>query len=307
MLLYEWLLVVVVGLNIWADFMDRRAAIQSDATALSLWTTISQFILVMPLVGLAGWLTPLQSVLCACVGAFTALARIPWYRALSTPGAKLSRLAPFTRLSSVIVLILAFTLLDEAFSITKFLGAILMVAGALVISLDRSFTGIRDYFASNRAILLVLIFAASMAVTSVFYKYMMNAGASVVTTYFFLKLFQCVSSVSYGYRNGTLRRSFAAIMDIQLFVQARATQTIAAFLYLFVLRHVDLSAVEPIAAAIGPLLYLIVDKSSEWRAKAKPPDGSLVAQAELRSRRDFVAVLGSVAIGIGLYFVMKGR
>ncbi len=307
MLLYEWLLVLVVGLNIWADFMDRRAAIQSDATALSLWTTISQFILVMPLVGLAGWLTPQQAVLCACVGAFTALARIPWYRALSTPGAKLSRLAPFTRLSSVIVLILAFTLLGEAFSTTKFLGAILMVLGALVISLDRSFTGMRDYFASNRAIFLVLIFATSMAVTSVFYKYMMNAGISVVTTYFFLKLFQFIASVSYGYRHNKLRRSFAAIVDLQLFVQARATQTIAAFLYLFVLRHVDLSAVEPIAAAIGPLLYLMVDKTFEWRMKEKSPEGLPAATAELRSRRDLVALLGLITIGLGLFLITKGR
>jgi uncharacterized membrane protein len=306
-LLYEWLLVLVVGLNIWADFMDRTAAMRSDAVALSLWTTISQFILVMPLVGLAGLLTPQQAVISASVGAFTALARIPWYRALSTPGAKLSRLAPFTRLSSVIVLILAFTLLGEAFSTTKFLGAILMVAGALMISLDRSFTSFRDYIASNRAISLVLIFAASMAVTSVFYKYMMNAGASVITTYFFLKLFQFAAAVSYGYRNNTLRRSFCAIMDIQLFVQARATQTIAAFLYLFVLRNADLSSVEPIAAAIGPLLYLIIDKASEWWASTKPLNGHASAQPEARSKRDYVAILGAVTISLGLYFMMKGR
>jgi len=306
-LVYEWLLVLVVGLNIWADFMDRTAAIRSDAVALSLWTTISQFILVMPLVGLAGLLTPQQAVLSAGVGAFTALARIPWYRALSTPGAKLSRLAPFTRLSSVLVLILAFTLLGEAFSTTKFLGAILMVAGALVISLDRSFTSFRDYVASNRAISLVLIFAASMAVTSVFYKYMLNAGASVITTYFFLKLFQFAAALSYGYRNKTLRRSFSAITDIQLFVQARATQTLAAFLYLFVLRNTDLSSVEPIAAAIGPLLYLVIDKAFEWRGNAKPPNGQAPAQPAARSKRDYVAVLGSLTISLGLYVMMKGR
>jgi drug/metabolite transporter (DMT)-like permease len=204
----------------------------------------------------------------------------------------------------VIVLILAFTLLGEAFSITKFLGAILMVAGALAISLDRSFTGFRDYFASNRAISLVLIFATSMAVMSVFYKHMMNAGASVITTYFFLKLFQCAASIAYGYRHRALKGSFAAIVDLQVFVQARAMQTVAAFLYLFVLRHVDLSAVEPIAAAIGPLLYLIIDKVFEWRAKAA--NASTVAQAGKRSKAEYIALLGSGAIAIGLYFVVKG-
>lgn len=302
----EFLLVPVVGLNVWADFIDRQAAFRSDASALSLWTTIVQFLLVMPLFGMAGRLTPTQIGLCALVGAFTSLARIPWYRALSTPGQKLSRLAPFTRLSSVIVVVLAFTLLGEAFSLNKLLGALLMVASALVISLDRSFTGFRDYFAGNRAILLVLIFASSLAVISVFYKYMLNAGVPIITTYFFLKLFQCAASIAHGYHKGALGRSFAAILDLQLFVRARALQTLAAFLYLFVLRHVDLSTVEPIAAAIGPLLYLTIDKVSEWRDRTPAPQVAPVTYLKTHSKREYVALLGSVVTALGLYFVVKG-
>lgn len=304
--MFEFLLVAVVGLNVWADFIDRRAAGRSDATALSLWTTIVQLILVMPLIGLTARLTLEQTVVCALVGAFTALGRIPWYRALSMPGQKLSRLTPFTRLSSVIVVILAFSLLGEAFSANKFFGALLMVGGALAISLDRSFTGFRDYVVSNRAILLVLIFACSLAAVSVFYKYMMNAGVPMITTYFFLKLFQCASAAAYTYRNGTIWRSFAAILDLQLFVQARALQTLAAFLYLFVLRHVDLSTVEPIAAAIGPLLYFSIDKVSEWRAGKREPGGSGASNAGVHPRSERVALVGLVVSALGLYFVVKG-
>jgi drug/metabolite transporter (DMT)-like permease len=201
------------------------------------------------------------------------------------------------------VVVLAFTVLGEAFSMNKFLGALLMVAGAFAISLDRSFTGVRDYLANNREIFLVLIFASSLATISVFYKYMMNAGVPIITTYFFLKLFQCVASVAFGYRNKALRRSFGAILDLQLFVQARAFQTLAAFLYLFVLRNINLSAVEPIAAAIGPLLYLAIDKVSERRARE---GGGDAAQSVGRARRTFVALFESVAIGLGLYLVMKG-
>jgi len=302
----EFLLVPVVGLNVWADFIDRRAAFQSDAAAFSLWTTIIQFLLVMPLLGMAGRLTPAQIGLCALVGAFTALARIPWYRALSIPGQKLSRLAPFTRLSSVLVIVLAFTLLGEAFSLNKFLGALLMVAGALVISLDKSFTGLRDYLVGNKELLLVLIFAGSLAVISVFYKYMMNAGVSIITTYFFLKLFQCAASVAHGFHKGILRRGFAAIRDLQLFVQARTLQTLAAFLYLFVLRHVDLSTVEPIAAAIGPLLYLSIDKISEWRVQTSSPHAAQAALPATSSRRAYIALLGSATSALGLYFVARG-
>lgn len=304
--MFELLLVAVVGLNVWADFIDRRSAGGSDASALSLWTTITQFILVMPLIGLTGRLTLEQTVVCALVGAFTALSRIPWYRALSMPGQKLSRLTPFTRLSSVIVIVLAFTLLGEAFSAGKFFGALLMVAGALAISLDRSFTGFRDYVVSNRAIILVLIFACSLAATSVFYKFMMNAGVPMVTTYFFLKLFQCASAAAYTYYNGTIWRSFAAILDLQLFVQARTLQTLAAFLYLFVLRHVDLSTVEPIAAAIAPLLYFSIDKVSEWRAGKLEAASAGASGTGVHPRSERVALLGLVVSAVGLYFVAKG-
>lgn len=305
--MFELLLVAVVGLNVWADFMDRRSAVRSDATALSLWTTITQFLLVMPLLGLVGWLTPPQIALCALVGAFTALARIPWYRALSLPGENLSHLAPFTRLSTVLVLVFAFTLLGEPFSSNKLLGALLVVAGALAISLSRSFTGLRSYFANNKAIFLVLVFASSLAVIAVFYKSMMNAGVPIIATYFFLKLFQCATMVAHGYHNRALRRSFGAILDLQLFVQARALQTLAALLYLFVLRHVDLSTAEPIAAAIAPLLYLAIDKISQWRLTREPRSvPSSGPHATKRSQSEYVAVAGYAVMAIGLYFVVKG-
>jgi drug/metabolite transporter (DMT)-like permease len=303
---FELLLVAVVGLNVWADFMDRRAAIRSDANALSLWTTITQFILVIPIVGLTGLISFEQLLVCAIVGAFTAWARIPWYRALSMPGSKLSRLAPFTRLSSVMVLVMAYTFLGEPFSPTKFMGALAMVLGALTLSLDRSFTSLRDYFTSNYALLLVLIFASSMAATSVFYKYMLNAGVSAITIYFFLKLFQCVSAVLYGYSKGILRLGFSAIVDLQLFVQARAIQTLAAFLYLFVLRRVDLSTVEPIAAAIGPIIYFSIDAIEAIRAKANEPPPLPSQSPPKRSLRSYVAFAGTLVIAVGLYFVIRG-
>ena len=302
--MFEVLLVAVVGLNVWADFIDRRSADQSDASALSLWTTIVQFILVMPLIGLVGQITPFQTLLCALVGAFTGLARIAWYRALAIPGQKLSRLAPFTRLSSVIVLVLAFTLLGEAFSTQKLVGAILMVAGALAISLDRSFTSFQDYLVNNRAIYLVLIFACSLAAISVFYKYMINAGVPMITTYFFLKLFQCVSALAYNARNRAIQRSFSAILDLQLFVQARILQTLAAFLYLFILRFVDLSTVEPIAAAIGPLLYFSIDKVAVWRAEKSKPDSAAAAGVGMEPRSERMAILGIIATAAGLYFIV---
>lgn len=298
----EFLVLATVGLNVWADFMDRRAAGRSDPSALSLWTTIVQFILVMPLIGLVSQPTTTEIIICACVGAFTALSRIPWYRALSTPGQSLSRLTPFTRLSSVLVLILAVTLLGEEVSMQKFLGALLMVAGALAVSLQHSFTSLKDYVVTNKAIALVLIFACSLAATSVFYKYMMNAGVALITTYFLLKFFQCASAIAYNTYRGTLFNSFLAISDLQLFVRARTLQTAAAFLYLFVLRNLDLSTVEPIAAAAGPALYFLIDQVQARRAPrqasadARPP---IIGQA--------LTIFGLFASAAGLYLVVGGR
>jgi uncharacterized membrane protein len=297
--MFEALVVGVVALNVWADFTDRRAATQSDVNALALWTTIVQFLLVMPLVGLVGYL----SAVCAAVGAFSAAARALWYRALTASGEKLSRLAPVSRISSVMVLAMAVLLLGESVTANKIGGGLIMIAGAFMMSWRGSVGSFREYLDNNRALMLVVVFAASTAAISVFYRYMMLTDASIITTYFFLKLSQLCFALLHALYNGSLMGSYATILDLQLFVQARAIQTVAAMLYIFVLRQIDLTRVEPIAAASGPLMYLAVEKLSEWRARR----GGTIEPDSLtgREKHNLMRNVGLVAITLGLFVLVS--
>lgn len=299
--MYEALLIAVVGLNIWADFMDRSAAQRSDINALSLWTTIVQFLLVMPLVGLVEPITLPLLALSFAVGAISVAGRIPWYRALAADGQRLSRLAPFSRLSSVVVLALAVLVLGEKLGEAQLAGALVMILGSFLMSLEGKVTSWRAYLAANKALLQVGLFAISIAFISVYYKYMMNLGTSIITAYFFLKFGQCTVAVLQAMAQRTLTTSFAAILDLQLFVQARAVQTAAALLYIMILRGVDLSRAEPLAAAIGPVMFLIIEKLSDRRA---PPNETPPAGTG-RGKTHWFRYAGLGAIMLGLFLLVR--
>ena len=301
---FEFLVIAVVALNVWADFTDRRAASRSDVYALALWTTIAQFLLVVPLIGLVSKLTASQFAICGAVGAFSAGARISWYRALTTSGEKLSRLAPFSRISSVMALAMAVLVLGEAPGPSKLGGALIMVIGAFMMSWRGPVGSLRQYLALNQQLVQVTIFAASTASISVFYRYMGLAGVSIVTTYFFLKLTQLSYGLLHAMWNRYLVESYAAIVDLPLFVQARTLQTAAAMLYIFVLRQLDLSQVEPIAAASAPLMYLAVEKFSDRRARERDtlPNGVPETAAKHQSIRN----AGLIAIIVGIFLFVRG-
>lgn len=302
--MFEALLLLVVGLNLSVDFMDRRAALQSAPNALSLWTTIVQFLLVVPLAGLTSRLTALQLALCMVVGALSSLARIPWYRALSIPGEKLSRLAPFTRLSSVIALVAGFLLLGESFSFGTFIGGLIVIAGAVVMTLPPKRINFTDYVSANKAVLLVILVASSSAAISIFHKYLLNAGVSIISAYFYLKLFQFVFLVLHAGRNAYLWPSLSAISNFPLFVQARVIQTAAALLYLLVLREVDLSKVAPITAGVQPLMFLAVEKIME--ASTKKEAGKEQAVAKRGPVNAGMRYGGLAVTAIGLFILAGG-
>lgn len=304
--MYESLLLVVIGLNIWADFMDRRAARGSNVFAMSLWTTVVQFLLVLPLIGLAHTVTAPQLVICVLVGAFSALARIAWYQALSQSRERLSRLAPFSRISSVIVLAFAFVVLGEVFTPPKAFGAGLMILGAFTMSFDRTFTTPRDYFTNNRALGLVLIFAFSTASISIFYKYMLNNNVPIISVYFYLKLFQLISISMLTFHKEHFFNSYSSILNIKLFVKARAVQTVAAFIFLFVLRYLDLSVVEPIAAAATPIAFLAIEKYSDYRRSRRVMIEGAASAEQPQGRRQRVKYVAIAIIAVGLLVMVGG-
>jgi uncharacterized membrane protein len=304
---YELLLVLTIGINITADFIDRSSSNKSDAYVLTLWMSLVQFLLIFPLIGLVGTLSISQFALVAAIGAFTSFGRIRWFRALAQKSEQLSRLAPLTRISSVIVLVLAVAVLGESFSRSQALGAGLIIAGAFLISFERWSAKWRTFASNNHALWLVIIFAASSASLTVLYKYLLLSGVNTWTTYFYMKLFQAVPLILYGAHRNVLATSYLKIRNLRLFVFARVLQTAAAFLYLLVVKHLALTTLEPIAA-LSPLMLW----GAEWaiiRFQARPATRGAVDEPAMpiKSKKPLLRFVAVIAMILGILILQGVR
>lgn len=296
--MYTLLLVGMMGLNMAVDFMDRRTVQRGDFYALTLWTMIVQFLLILPLIGLVKPMPLVAYILCAGVGAFSAFSRVSWYRAISAHGQTLSRLSPFLRLSSVISLACAFFLLGERFTYMKGIGGLLMIVGSLLMTLDNPFESIRKFVEYNKAAVLVLMTAMSTASIAVSYKYLMNNGADLFSVFFFLKLFQMLAMMSLHMRGRSLAKSYRRILHLRLLVTGRFFQTIASLIYMTVLSHLELSTVEPIAS-LSPIMLLVVELTGYAFRRDKA-----TAAAMNWNRRTIVIRLVSLSLaGAGVYLL----
>ncbi|MBS1197718.1 MAG: hypothetical protein H6R18_1503 [Proteobacteria bacterium] len=251
----ELLLLLTLCLNITSDIVDRRVSCASNPRALNLWASIVQLLLVFPFVFWLKWPGWEHLLLLLLVGGFSGFAREHWYRALAQRHEALSRFVPFIRLSSVLVLVLAVLVLGEKMTTIMALGALLMIGAGFMISLERFGAGWREFFHANRALALVVVFATSNAFISVSYKYLLGFEISIMTIYFYLKLFQCLPLVAKSAADGTLSSSRMEISHLPLFVTSRIFQTVAALVFLLVLYRLPLSRVEPLMA-LSPFLYL---------------------------------------------------
>lgn|GEM_PF-4720334 len=298
--MYELLLILTIVINITADFIDRYSSNKSDAYVLTLWMSLVQFLLIFPIIGLVERLSISQFALVAAIGAFTSFGRIRWFRALSEESEQLSRLAPLTRVSSVIVLFLAVIVLGESFSLRQTLGAGLIITGGFLISFERWSAKLRTFLRNNRALWLVIVFAASSASLSVLYKYLLMSNVNTWTIYFYVKLFQTVPLLLYGADRNVLSTSYLKIRNLKVFVFARILQTAAAFLYLLVVKHLDLTTIEPIAA-LSPLLLLV----AEWilnRFQMSPATRGAIDEpaTPARNRKPILRFVAVMAMIVGL-------
>jgi drug/metabolite transporter (DMT)-like permease len=255
---YELLLVLVIFTNITIDFLDKRTSLGSDAMALSMWSNLIQFFLILPLIGMVGGFSLANLALCAVVGAVSVAGRMAWYIGLSKKGEELSRIAPFSRFSSLISLSFAVVFFKETIQQQQIAGGVLMIIGAVLIGFEKRKGGLRDYLKSNRFLVYILFFAVTSASISILYKYLLLEDLNLFSVYFYLKLFQVLTIVSYSAFTKTLSTSYQKISYLKPFVANRIFQTIAALLYLFVLKNLPLSSVAPISA-MSPFVFLVVD------------------------------------------------
>lgn len=294
--MYTLLLVGMMGLNMAVDFMDRRTVQRGDFYALTLWTMIVQFLLILPLIGLVKPMPLVAYIICAAVGGFSAFSRVSWYRAISAHGQSLSRLSPFLRLSSVISLACAFFLLGEPFTYMKGCGGLLMIGGSLLMTLDNPFESLRKFVEYNKAAVLVLMTAMATASIAVSYKFLMNNGADLFSVYFFLKLFQMLSMMSLHLRGRSLVKSYRRILHLRLLVTGRFLQTIASLIYMTVLSNLPLSTVEPIAS-LSPIMLLGVELTSY----AIRRDKASAAAMNWNRRTIIIRALSLSLVGAGVF------
>lgn len=247
------LLITTGVLSTMVHVIDRAANWESDVYAMTLWSSLVQLLLILPLIGLVGVLPWHITGVLVGVAALTAYARSRWYLALSTSGDSLSRLIPLTHISSFIVLILAALVLGEQLPPLALFGGCVMVVGAMCIAMEQPKATISEFLAVNVSLLLVLWQAGSRAVNNVSYKWIFNEGAyDFFTIYFYLKVFEFAAVALVVGSSKEYRSRFHMISNPQAFVGARGLQTISGLMFIFVLNHMDISVAEPISA-IGPL------------------------------------------------------
>lgn len=304
MLVYELLLILTICINITADFIDRSASNKSDPYVLTLWTSIVQFLLIFPIVGLVGGLTMPQLLLVVATSVLASYGRVRWFRALMDRSNQLSRLSPLTRVSSIFVLFLAVTVLGESFTRNQAIGAALIIAGAFLVSFERWSASLSEFLTNNKALGLVLIFAISTACLSVLYKYLLMASVSIWTIYFYVRLCQTVPLVLYGANQNIILKSYQKIANLKLFVFGRVLQTAAAFLYLLVIKHLDLTTAEPIVA-LSPLIFLFAEHVTQRVSSARLAEPEEKEVGSIALRTTIFRVLGIVVSTVGIIFLKR--
>lgn len=250
------LLIATSVLSTMVHVIDRAANWESDVYAMTLWSSLVQLLLIMPFIGLVGLLPWNITGVLMGVAAITAYARSRWYIALSSSGDSLSRLLPLTHASSFIVLILAAVVLGEKLPPLAWLGGVVMVVGAMCISMEQPAATFKAFLLANVALALVLSQSLSRAVNNVSYKWIFNQGAyDFFTIYFYLKVFEFIAVGTIVASSKSYRARYHMISNPQAFVGARGLQTFSGLMFIFVLNHMDISVAEPISA-VGPLFAI---------------------------------------------------
>jgi drug/metabolite transporter (DMT)-like permease len=301
-------LMILTGLlSIAVHVVDRSWNRASDVYAMTLWSSLTQLLLVLPFVGLASVLPwGIAGVLLA-VGALTAYARISWYRALASPGDSLSRLLPLTHASGFIVLILAYVVLGEAMPPFAAVGGSVMILGAILISLEQTGATFKEFVAMNLALVFVLLQSLARAVNNVSYKWVFNQGDfDFFTVYFYLKVFEFLSIATVIVCSKGLRSRFRNIQNHQAFLVARGLQTMSGLLFIFVLNHMDISLAEPISAS-GPLFAIAWERLDKRYGVIVRMGGQPTPGKTLSSVAWTLRILGTAFIIGGFLLLYQGK
>ena len=112
-------------------------------------------------------LSPLNAFLAILTGAFSIVGWLFYLKAMQIQEA--SRIVPLSNLSKVFVLILAAVFLGEILTPIKYFGVFLLIAGAILISINRSFK-----ISFEKAFWWIVLTAVFYSVNTILIKYLLN-------------------------------------------------------------------------------------------------------------------------------------
>lgn len=260
------LLVVSMFASVFSQLVDKKVTRTASAWDSMTFGILFQMVLLMPF--FVNFDIPSLPVILLLigVGVLTGFARFLWYVALK--GDLLIRVAPFRRLSIVFTFLFALFVLGERkdLSAHEFIGAGIMLVGALVMTLTSFTTKLRDFLHANRYVACVLFFALSLAVWKGTARYLLDPengyGISVFTAYILMKGGQLLVAAPRLVRPKRVDKIWGIAVSQTL-------QTLGSLLFLFVLSRQALTLSEPITAASPFILiilsrFLLGEKDKAW-------------------------------------------
>ena len=252
--MFEIILAASITLDRVIDLRDHKVSNDMPAEARTYWSSVIQFVLILPLVGFITLPNkPQLLLLVAGVALLSDYGRTRWFRALRT--SNLSSLVPFTRFSSIFVLLFGIILFGDRATIPKATGALLIVVGAIGSTIHEPRTALKDFMQSRKMAFYVIMFALSSASITVLQKYMMSQGITVLNAFFLLRFFQLIVSLAGG---SSAKVSIRRFSDFHSFVLNRLMQTCTALIFLVCLNNLTLSNTVPITA-MSPFFAIAIE------------------------------------------------
>jgi drug/metabolite transporter (DMT)-like permease len=207
-----------------------------------------------------------------------------------------SRVSSLIRISPLFLLILSFIFLGEVLSYKQYLGAILLISSALVVSYQK----VKKKIHLSKGILLILFYAFGLAIMGIFTKYVL--GNIDYWSFFFWNLIGnmlgCGVLISFPSIRKSLRKNIS-VMDRKLMLTILFVDVIAWSGYLLFYIAVSIGYVS-LVSAIGSIQPMIVFIFTIAITIHKPH----ILKEEISKKSLLLKSLAVILIFIGSYLIV---
>ncbi|MBR9675986.1 EamA family transporter [Candidatus Woesearchaeota archaeon] len=226
--------------------IDKGLVDNSNSSALFAdWAVITHFFIILPFLYFVELISLKYLGIIFFLSVLSVISNRFLYKGMKKD--EVSRTTPFSQFSGVFAVVLSVLILGERPSTINFLGVVLMVFAAYLISSEKPFRNLKEFVYSNKAIVYVLIAALISSFNTVVNKQVLF-GVSALSLMFFRRL------TSFLIVSPSLLKK-PDIKDWPLFFSARILSTGGLLGFFYVLSKQELYLTVPILA-VQPLLVL---------------------------------------------------